>query len=143
MAKKLIIMRARGVLGASDNLPRPQLSLQLIFSARSAESSQPLQHDSMSPTHVMPHLAISASLAFAWLTVALATNQVPCNGAAARASSTHCKCLYAAWTEWEAINTTAVPREQCPSGHALTMERRQTATTGDCDDRIEVEIVCK
>ena len=56
---------------------------------------------------------------------------------------THCNCLYSNWTEWVAINRTAVNISQCSSGSALIYERKQLVISGECDDRKENTTICE
>ena len=56
---------------------------------------------------------------------------------------THCDCLRSEWTDWTAINRTAVPASQCPSQSTLTYQRKQQRISGECQDIVEHRIVCK
>ena len=56
---------------------------------------------------------------------------------------TCCECVYSERTDWVAVNRTAVPTTQCPSGSALTRVRGQIVISGDCDDIIETDIECR
>ena len=90
--------------------------------------------------------AALAVMVMACLTVA--TGQLPCDSVLRRLPSfshlfAHCECLYSQWTDWVAINRTAVPTSQCPSGSALKRERRQVVISGECDDIVQTNTTCK
>ena len=55
----------------------------------------------------------------------------------------HCDCLRGEWTDWLAVNRTAVPASQCPSNSSLTYERRQRVIDGECEDIVEHDTICK
>ena len=96
----------------------------------------------------MYRLAASAAVALALFAVATC-RELPCNSQLRLISRlshlfTHCSCSYSEWTEWAAIRSTPVPRSQCPSGKALTEERRRRVVSGhNCDERREEKVICK
>ena len=84
-------------------------------------------------------------LALSWFSAAF---RLPCDSVLHRLPSfsflfTHCDCLRTDWTDWSAINRTAVPASQCPSLSALTYKRRQQRISGDCQDIVENRTICK
>ena len=95
----------------------------------------------------MHRLAVSAVVAFAFITVA--ASQLPCNSQLRLSPSfshlfTHCECSFSEWTDWTVIRTQPVPSSQCPSEKALTEERRQRVVSGsNCDEKREERVVCK
>ena len=77
-----------------------------------------------------------------------AFGQLPCDSVLRRLPAfsylfTHCDCLRSEWSEWSAINRTAVPDFQCPSESALTYQRRQRRISGECQDIVENKTMCK
>ena len=94
----------------------------------------------------MNYLTVLAAIALARL--ATVGGQVPCESSLRNLPAfsylfTHCNCLRDDWTEWRAVNRTAVPTSQCPSGSALIYERRQEVIDGECEDIVERNVTCK
>ena len=79
----------------------------------------------------------------------LLPGQLPCDHVLRRLSAfaqyfTHCNCVHnPEWTEWVAISHTNQLHSQCPTGGALTYQRRQRHISGDCIDNIEHNTICK
>ena len=92
----------------------------------------------------MHRLAVSTVIALAWLTVA--SSQLPCTSQLRLILPhlfTHCACSFSEWTEWEPIKIELVRVSQCPSGEAITEQRRQRVVSGNCVERREERVVCK
>ena len=92
----------------------------------------------------MHRLAVSTVIAFAWLTVA--SSQLPCTSQLRLILPhlfAHCSCSFSEWSEWEPIKVELVRVSQCPSGEAITEERRQRVVAGNCVERREERVVCK
>ena len=138
-------MIAFWLCGASDTteraFDRPVAHPELLIYYKSLRSSVLSKH-----RRKMYRLAASALVTFACLTVA--ASQLPCDSQLRLSPSfshlfTHCECSLSEWTDWVAISTQPVPMSQCPSGKALTEERRQRVVSGNCDEKREERVVCK
>ena len=89
---------------------------------------------------------LAAIIALSGLTIV--AGQLPCDSALRHLPAfshqfVHCECYHSEWSDWLAVNRTAVPSSQCPSKSALTYERRQEVIDGDCEETIEHKIICK
>ena len=97
----------------------------------------------------MDRFISSLFVTFAFLSMA-ASQQLPCDSPLRRFAVladyfAHCECRYGNWTDvvpYANATLIAVPPSQCSSGFAILGERRQEATTEQCQNKTEESYVC-